>query len=111
VDRCPDDDVLHRCLLAYVSDYSLLEVATLPHWDEYSKGRSFMLASLDHAMWFHRPLRVDDWLLYSIDSPSASGARGFTRGSIFARDGRLVASCAQEGLMRVVADTTRPSAV
>ncbi len=111
VDRCPDDEVLHRCLLAYVSDYSLLEVATLPHWDEYAQGRAFMLASLDHAMWFHRPLRVDEWLLYTIDSPSASNARGFTRGSIFARDGALVASCAQEGLMRVVANPAPAPAV
>ncbi len=102
VDRCPDDDVLHRCLLAYVSDHSLLEVAMLPHWDVFGRAGRFMLASLDHAMWFHRPLRVDDWLLYSIDSPSASGARAFTRGSIFDRGGRLVASTAQEGLMRII---------
>ena len=61
-----------------------------------------MVASIDHAMWFHRNVRVDDWLLYAIDSPSASNARGFTRGSLFARDGRLVASTAQEGLLRVV---------
>jgi acyl-CoA thioesterase-2 len=60
-----------------------------------------VIASIDHAMWFHRRVRVDDWLLYAIDGPSASGARGFTRGSIFARDGRLVASAAQEGLIRL----------
>ena len=91
------EDQLHRCLLAYVSDYNLLDTATLPH------GKSFMhlqRASIDHAMWFHRPFRVDEWLLYSIDSPSASGARGFARGSIFTRSGQLVASTAQEGLIR-----------
>jgi acyl-CoA thioesterase-2 len=101
VDRCPDDDVLHRCLLAYVSDYSLLETTILPHGAEFVRGQ-LMMASLDHAMWFHRPLRVDDWLLYATDSPSASGARGFARGSIYSRDGRLVASTAQEGLVRVI---------
>ena len=98
VDQVPgDDDRLHRCLLAYVSDYNLLETATQPH------GRSLMnlqMASIDHATWFHRPFRVDEWLLYAIDSPSASGARGFARGAIFTRDGRLVASTAQEGLIR-----------
>ncbi len=97
VGRLPDDQPLHRCLLAYVSDYHLLETATLPH------GVSFMqlqMASVDHAIWFHRDLRVDDWLLYEIDSPSASGARGFSRGAVYARDGRLVASVAQEGLIR-----------
>ncbi len=66
------------------------------------------IASIDHAMWFHRSVRVDDWLLYSIDSPSASGARGFTRGSVFSRDGRLVASAAQEGLIRM-GDSARAS--
>ena len=98
VDRVPsDEDRLHRCLLAYVSDYNLLETATLPH------ARSFLhlqMASIDHAMWFHRPFRADEWLLYAVDSPSASGARGFARGSIYTRDGRLVASTAQEGLIR-----------
>ena len=98
VDRVPSDDQrLHHCLLAYVSDYGLLETATLPH------GRSMLhvqMASIDHAMWFHRAFRADDWLLYVVDSPSASGARGFARGSIYSRDGRLVASAAQEGLIR-----------
>jgi acyl-CoA thioesterase II len=73
----------------------------MPHGVSISSGK-LVMASIDHAMWFHRSVRVDDWLLYSTDSPSASGARGFTRGSIFARDGRLVASTAQEGLMRVI---------
>jgi acyl-CoA thioesterase-2 len=93
----PDDESLNRCLLAYVSDYWLLDTATLPH------GVSMLeciMASIDHAMWFHRPLRVDQWLLYDVSSPSASGARGFARASVFARDGRLVASTAQEGLLR-----------
>jgi acyl-CoA thioesterase-2 len=98
-DRVPSDDpMLHRCLLAYVSDYNLLDTSTLPH------ARSFLtlqMASIDHAMWFHRPFRADDWLLYSVDSPSASGARGFSRGSVYTRDGVLVASSAQEGLIRV----------
>lgn len=94
----PDGPDIHRALLAYVSDMSLLDAALLPH------GKSIFsdvqVASLDHAMWFHRPFRVDDWLLYAQDSPSASGARGFSRGALYARDGSLVASVAQEGLIR-----------
>jgi acyl-CoA thioesterase-2 len=94
----PDDPVLQRALLAFVSDMSLLDTALLPH------GKSIFsdvqVASLDHAMWFHRPFRADDWLLYAQDSPSASGARGFNRGAIYTRDGVLVASVAQEGLIR-----------
>lgn len=97
----PDGESLHRRLLAYVSDYYLLDTAVLPHGMSFFSSKVIM-ASIDHAMWFHRPLRVDDWLLYDIDSPSASGARGFGRGSVFSRDGRLVASTAQEGLVRVV---------
>jgi acyl-CoA thioesterase-2 len=99
VDRLPDDDAMHRCLLAYASDFHLLRTATLPHVAAFLAGRRFM-ASIDHAMWFHWPVRVDEWFLYATDSPSASGARGFARGSIFSRDGRLLASTAQEGLMR-----------
>jgi acyl-CoA thioesterase-2 len=99
VDALPDDQALHRCLLAYVSDFNLLDTATLPHGLSFTSERLIM-ASIDHAMWFHRDVRVDDWLLYSTDSPSSSGARGFTRGAIFSRDGRLVASTAQEGLLR-----------
>jgi acyl-CoA thioesterase-2 len=102
VDVLPDDQTLHRCLLAYVSDFNLLDTATLPHGLSFSSDRVVM-ASIDHAMWFHRDVRVDDWLLYSTDSPSSSGARGFTRGAIFSRDGRLVASTAQEGLLRPIA--------
>jgi acyl-CoA thioesterase II len=95
------DESLHRILLAYVSDFYLLDTAALPHGFSFFSNKIIM-ASIDHAMWFHRPLRVDDWLLYSLDSPSASGARGFGRGSVFSRDGRLVASTAQEGLVRVL---------
>ena len=94
----PDDPMLSRALLAFVSDISLRDTALLPH------GKSIFsevkVASLDHAMWFHRPFRTDDWLLYAQDSPSASGARGFNRGAIYTRDGILVASVAQEGLIR-----------
>ena len=100
VDALPDDEALHRCLLAYVSDFYLLDTALMPHALSMASP-NLVLASIDHAMWFHRSVRVDEWLLYVTDSPSASGARGFTRGSIFARDGRLVASASQEGLMRM----------
>jgi acyl-CoA thioesterase-2 len=100
VDGLPDDEALHRCLLAYVSDFHLLDTALKPHGISMI-SHQLTIASIDHAMWFHRSVRVDDWLLYSIDSPSASSARGFTRGSVFSRDGRLVASAAQEGLIRV----------
>jgi acyl-CoA thioesterase II len=100
VDRVPDDPVLHSTLLAYLSDYELLGTATLPHGVRFV-DEQVQMASLDHAMWFHRPCRLDDWLLFSFDSPSASGARGLARGLIFRRDGMLVASTAQEGLIRV----------
>ncbi len=100
VGEIPDGDKLHRCLLAYVSDYFLLDTAILPHGASPLSG-SVVMASIDHAMWFHRPFRVDDWLLYAVESPSASGARGFARASVFSRDGRLVASTAQEGLVRI----------
>jgi acyl-CoA thioesterase II len=100
VGRLPDEQMLHRCVLAYVSDFYLLDTATLPHGTTFLSAKLIM-ASIDHAMWFHRPLRVDEWLLYALDSPSASGARGFARANVFASDGRLVASTAQEGLVRV----------
>jgi acyl-CoA thioesterase-2 len=100
VDRLADDEALHRCLLAYVSDFHLLDTALKPHGISMISPK-LVIASIDHAMWFHRSVRIDDWLLYAVDSPSASGARGFTRGSVFSRDGRLVASTAQEGLIRV----------
>jgi len=101
VAALPDAEALHRCLLAYVSDFNLLDTAMMPHAISLTMPR-LVIASIDHAMWFHRNVRVDDWLLYATDSPSASGARGFTRGSVFARDGRLVASTSQEGLLRVI---------
>ncbi len=91
---------LHRVLLAYISDYNLITTALLPHDLSNAKGK-LQLASLDHAMWFHDDVRVDEWLLYVIDSPRASHARGFSRGQIFTKDGSLVASVTQEGLMRM----------
>jgi len=95
----PDDPAVHACVLAYASDMTLIDTALFAH------GRSvfdsgLQIASLDHALWFHRAVRLEDWHLYVQDSPSAAGARGFTRGSIYAPDGRLVASVAQEGLIR-----------
>jgi len=105
----PDDPVLHRAVLAYASDFSLLTTAMLPHGR--SQGMPDMLvASIDHALWFHRSFRADDWLLYTMDSPSAHHARGFSRGLIYDRAGRLVASVAQEGLIRVQAGTASPTA-
>lgn len=95
----PDDRRQNDLVLAYASDYNLLTTALFPHGKAIDH-RNLQIASLDHAMWFHRPFKADEWLLYSIDSPSASGARGFTRGSIFSEDGKLVASVVQEGLMR-----------
>ena len=97
--KLPDEPAIHQCVLAYASDMTLLDSALIPH------GRSvfdkeIMAASLDHALWFHRPFRADDWLLYAQDSPNLCDARGFSRGLIFARDGTLVASVAQEGLLR-----------
>ncbi len=108
VDRLPEDRILHQNLLAYVSDFELLGTSTMPHGVRFAGG-NLIMASLDHAMWFHRDFRVDEWLLYSMDSPNASGARGFARGRFFTRDGRLVASVAQEGLVRVVAEKRQRS--
>ncbi len=108
VDRLPDDNALHQNLLAYVSDYELLGTSTLPHGLPFAQG-NVQMASLDHALWFHRRCRVDEWLLYSMDSPNAAGARGFARGQVFTRDGRLVASTTQEGLVRVVDGERRSS--
>jgi len=96
----PNGKRLHQQLFTYASDYNLLYTALLPHSNEIEKQMP-QLASLDHALWFHRPFRFDEWLLYALESPSASGARGFSRGSLFRRDGTLVASVAQEGLMRL----------
>lgn len=95
----PDNEALHKSILCYASDFFLLDTALIAH------GRtvfdpSLMMASLDHALWFHKPFRADEWLLYSQDSPSSGGARGFCRGSIFDRQGNLIASVVQEGLIR-----------
>ncbi len=95
----PDELLSHQAVLAFASDYSLLGAALQPHGRTFRRS-DMQVASLDHALWLHRECRVDDWLLYSMDSPVAAGARGFARGSIFTRDGVLVASVAQEGLMR-----------
>jgi acyl-CoA thioesterase-2 len=95
----PDDPSIHRCALAYASDMTILDTALLPHRRSIF-DRDIMGASLDHAVWFHRPFRADQWLLYSQDSPNSHGSRGFGRGLIYAADGTLVASVAQEGLMR-----------
>jgi len=97
--RLPDAFPLHQCVLAYASDFTLLDTALIAH-GKLMFDKDMQLASLDHALWLHRPFRADDWLLYVQDSPSSHGARGFCRGSIFTRDGLLVASVAQEGLMR-----------
>jgi acyl-CoA thioesterase II len=96
----PDNVALHQCVLAYASDMTLLDTSLLPHGFGWFDNR-IQMASIDHAMWFHRPFRADQWLLYVQDSPSAFGARGFNRGLIYAEDGTLVASVAQEGLMRL----------
>ena len=96
----PDDPAIHKCALAYASDILLLETALYPHARSLF-DRDLQVASLDHALWFHRPFRADGWLLYATDSPSASGSRGLTRGSVYTPDGDLVASVAQEGLIRV----------
>jgi len=101
------DPTLQRCLLAYVSDHHLLETATLPHGLSFSAG-DVRIASIDHAMWFHRPFDIADWHLYALVSPSSSGARGLAFGRIFDRAGRLVASTAQEGLLRRVAPRAAP---
>jgi acyl-CoA thioesterase-2 len=95
--RLPDDPLLHACVVAYASDMTLLDTATRPHGLAFD-GKS--MASLDHAMWFHRPFRADEWLLYDQRSPVAAEARGLAIGAIFSRDGRLVVSVVQEGLIR-----------
>lgn len=96
----PDEPLLHQAVLAYASDYGLITTALQPHGLSF-RSRGLQMASLDHSLWMHRPFRADDWLLYSMDSPIAAAARGFARGSIYTRDGKLVASAAQEGLMRL----------
>ncbi len=100
----PDDPVLNTCVLAYASDLTLLGVSLVPH-GVIIGSRQVQPASLDHSMWFHRPFRADDWMLYDQHSPSASGGRGFAIGRVFSSDGRLIASVAQEGLIRPVGET------
>lgn len=95
----PDNVAMQQCVMAYASDMTLLDTCIRPHGVSWMSGK-LQSASLDHAMWFHHPVKTDDWLLYVQDSPSAVGARGFNRGSIYSRDGLLVASVAQEGLIR-----------
>ncbi len=99
IGRLADDPALHRYLLAYASDHSLITTALLPHGMTWL-SRDIQIASLDHVMWFHQPFRVDEWLLYVLESPAAHGARGLARGRIFTQDGRLIASIMQEGLIR-----------
>jgi acyl-CoA thioesterase II len=98
----PDDPLIHTIVLTYASDMTLLDTALLPHGGTWFNPTLFM-ASLDHAMWFHRPFRADRWLLYSQDTPTATNSRGLTRGLVFTQEGALVASVVQEGLIRVVA--------
>jgi acyl-CoA thioesterase-2 len=98
--KLPNDPTLHKCVLAYASDLTLLDTSLIPHARNLFDPK-LMMASIDHSLWFHRNVKADDWLLYSQDAPSASGALGFNRGSIYTRDGILVASSAQEGMIRV----------
>jgi acyl-CoA thioesterase-2 len=98
--RLPDEPTLHACVLAYASDMTLLDTAVRPHGLVWSPDRKLMMASLDHAMWFHRPFRADEWLLYAQTTPASAGGRGFATGSVYTRDGMLVVSVAQEGLIR-----------
>jgi acyl-CoA thioesterase-2 len=103
--RLPDSRLLHQCVIAYASDLTLLDTAALPHGISWI-GRGWQIASLDHAMWFHRDFRADEWLLYEQQSPVAAGARGFTTGRLFTRDGSLVVSVVQEGLFRRLEGTS-----
>jgi acyl-CoA thioesterase-2 len=98
--KLPDDPAIHQCVLAYASDMSLLDAALVPHGRSLFENE-FMGASLDHALWLHRPFRADEWLLYAQESPSMTGSRGFSRGLIYRRDGALVANVTQEGLVRI----------
>jgi acyl-CoA thioesterase-2 len=108
-DKVGDEPELHRALLAYASDFYMLGTTTFPHGISYYQP-NVQMASLDHALWFHRPFRADEWLLYSLDSPTAQNARGLARGQFFTREGKLVASVAQEGLIRVLAETPTAAA-
>ena len=99
-DELPADPILHQALFAYVSDYELLGTATLPHGISFTNA-GIQMASLDHAVWFHHPVRMDQWLLFAFDSPVSAGSRGLARGMVFTRDGKLVATSTQEGLIRI----------
>ncbi len=99
-ERLPDDPALHRCVAAYGSDFALLETALLPHAAALPGPHVSHMASLDHSMWFHRPFRADEWLLFEMESPAACGGRGLAFGRLFDINGQLVASVAQEGLIR-----------
>jgi acyl-CoA thioesterase-2 len=99
IGRLPDDPVVHQSMLAYASDFGMVLTALYPHGKSFWEPR-MQIASLDHAMWFHRTFRMDDWLLYAMESPNAGKARGFTSGRIFTREGKLIASVVQEGLIR-----------
>ncbi len=99
--KLPDNPMLHRCVLAYASDFNLLSTAVRPHARTWYAD-DMVIASIDHALWFHRDVRVDEWLLYSMDSPTSQGARGLSRGLIYDQKGRLVASVVQENLMREI---------
>ena len=99
IDALPDTPSVHAWMLAYASDFNFLTTSLQPHGVSWLSPK-MQVASLDHAMWFHRPFRMDEWILHVVDSPSARGARGLARGQFFTRDGRLVASTAQEGLIR-----------
>lgn len=101
VDTIPGSRLMQQAILAYASDWGLLGASLLPHGRSFFQ-REVQAASLDHAIWFHRPFDVHEWLLYTIESPSAFGARGFTRGSLHTQEGKLVASVVQEGLIRLV---------
>ena len=103
--KLPEERIIHQAVLAYASDYGLLPTALHPHGVPYRDPR-LQMASLDHSLWLHRPFRADEWLLYAMESPVAAGARGFTRGSVFTQAGQLVASVAQEGLMRMRSDVS-----
>lgn len=100
IGTLPDDPIIHQAVLAYASDYGLLPTALGPHGVAF-RSQGLQIASLDHSVWMHRPFRTDEWLLYVMDSPAAAGARGFVRGSIYTQQGTLVASVAQEGLIRI----------
>ena len=105
--KLPDAFALHQCVLAYASDFTLLDTSLIAH-GKLMFDQDMQMASLDHALWFHRPFRADDWLLYVQDSPSAQGGRGIARGSIYTREGVLVATAAQEGLIRQRVSAYRP---